>query len=69
MRLLCLIILSDVFAKFSYIFLAEISLFSTESYLSVNIENMNKEKKILKIRQLYFLCLKDNIYKFLNRTT
>ena len=48
---------------------AEISLFSTESYLSVNIENMNKEKNILKIRQLYFLCLKDNIYKFLNRTT
>ena len=31
--------------------------------MSANIENMNKEKKILKIRQLYFLCLKDNIYK------
>ena len=28
---------------------------------------MNKEKKILKIRQLYFLCLKDNIYKFLTQ--
>lgn len=38
-----------------YIFLAEISVFSTESYLCVNIENMNKEKKTLKIRQLGFL--------------
>lgn len=33
-----------------YIFLAKISVFSTESYLCVNIENMNKEKKVLKIR-------------------
>ena len=33
-----------------YIFLAEISVFSTESYLCVNIENMNKEKKVLQIR-------------------
>lgn len=48
-----------------YIFLAEISVFSTESYLCVNIENMNKEKKVLKIRQLGFSWLKDNVYKAL----
>jgi hypothetical protein len=35
-----------------YIFLAEISVFSTESYLCANIENMNKEKKMTKIREL-----------------
>lgn len=48
-----------------YIFLAEISVFSTESYLCVNIENMNKEQKVLKIRQLWFSWLKNNVYKAL----
>ena len=48
-----------------YIFLAEISVLSTESYLCVNIENMNKEQKVLKIRQLGFSWLKNNVYKAL----
>lgn len=48
-----------------YIFLAEISVFSTESYLCVNIENMNKEKKVLKIWQLGFSWVKNNVYKAL----
>lgn len=48
-----------------YIFLAEISVLSTESYLCVNIENMNKEQKVLKIRQLWFSWLKNNVYKAL----
>ena len=48
-----------------YIFLAEISVFSTESYLCVNIGNMNKERKVLKIIELWFSWLKNNVYKAL----
>ena len=50
---------------FLYISLAEILVFSNGSYFCVNIENMNKEKKVLKIRQLGFLWLKNNVYKAL----
>lgn len=37
---------------FSYIFLAEISVFLNRFLFCVNIENMNEEMKMLKIKEL-----------------
>lgn len=52
-----------------YIFLAEFSVFRNRFLFCVNIENMNEEKNVLKIKELWLLRLKSNVYKFSCRTT
>ena len=43
--------------KFLYIFLAEILVFSNDSYFFVNIENMEENGNMLIIKELWFCSL------------